>query len=1279
MKKLLIIGVFFAQTITAQNIDNSITLKWRDNIIFDKTTDGLSFEGASVDSHLFPVYNSVLPYNGQNIDGYKLSNIQTEEIPSALLSKMKDLEVIGSEFIVKAQINYARKEPFVKVTVFPIRKSLSTGKYERLTSFSLLSSMQKSANVIKSSSSRTYKSTSVLHSGTWVKIKIQKTGIYKLTYAQIKALGINDPANLRIYGNGGSKLSLQNKDARPDDLNEMAIQFITGNDGIFNDGDYVIFYAQGTTVWSYDIDNKAFTHKQNPFSAESYYFLTSDLGKGKTIETQNPSSAAITDYVTSFDNFDCHELNTKNLIESGAQWFGEEFSSTLSSTNVTFSFPTYTAGATGKIYYNVASRSNYKASFKVSYNNNVISTSTLGTISYANTEGTYAQTLETYSNITPTSGNISLSITYQRGSDPYATGWLDYVGINIRQPLQMQTSQLTFRDIQSVGTGKTAHFSIANANASTEIWDVTDISTPVKINASLNGSTLSFSASSAELKEYVAFNSNGDLLTPIISGDGTGVVDNQNLHGLSNPDFIIITHKNFKASAEKLAEFKRTHDNLNTIVVTNEQIYNEFSSGKPDVAALRDFVKMFYDRATSEAEIPKYLLLMGDGSYNNFSTDANNPNYVLTYQSNNSTDETGSYVTDDFFGLLDDNEGEIDGKLKGLLDIGIGRFPVQTATAADSMVSKVKRYATASNMGSWRNQISFLVDDDELGSNEFTIDADGIAETVRTQRPDFNVEKLYLDAFQQVTSSTGQSYPDVDKAFEARIRKGVLIMNYVGHSGILGLSSENVVSTNKIAAYDNYSLLPLFITASCQFSRWDGISISGSTFSDKTSAGELTFLNTKGGAIALYSATRNVFESGNIPLVKNFYSSAFELDKNGEEHRLGDLIRLSKNSQGNDVNTFKFTLLGDPSLKLAYPRITNIATDSINGVYITENADTAKALNHMRICGHVNDASGNLDKTFNGTVFISIFDKVIQRKTLSNEGSTVMSFNAQENVIYRGKATVNNGRFSFSFIVPKDINYSVGPGKISYYAENGTVDRSGYSSQINIGGLSTNALNDTKGPEINLYLNSKNFANGAVVNTSPTIYACINDENGINTSGNGVGHDLTAIFDDDINTKLTLNDFYENEQDSYSKGSLTYPLSNLKEGSHTLKVKAWDVANNSSESEINFVVAESGELILKHVLNYPNPFTTNTSFYFNHNKANQSLDVQIQIFTVSGKLVKSIQTTITPSGFLSDPILWDGRDDFGDRIGKGVYIYRLKVKDSEGNSAEKFEKLVILH
>ncbi|HWY99070.1 MAG TPA: type IX secretion system sortase PorU, partial [Bacteroidia bacterium] len=590
----------------------------------------------------------------------------------------------------------------------------------------------------------------------------------------------------------------------------------------------------------------------------------------------------------------------------------------------------------------------------------------------------------------------------------------------------------------------------------------------------------------------------------------------------------------------------------------------------------------------------------------------------------------------------------------------------EPATLSTSCCNPQAQY----NMGNWRNQVCFIAHD---GDGDIHLDeADQLADTVVKDYPNLNVNKIYLDAYQMIQTPGGPRYPDVNAAIDNQMNQGLLIINFTGHGGQLGLAVSRVLTFDDIYSWTNINKLSLFFTASCEFARYDDPA--------QISAGELCLQTANGGNIALMTTVRDVYSGGNFNLNLNFYDNIYSRLPDSTLPRLGDLFSIAKNLTGPIVNSRMFALLGDPAVRLNYPK-NKVITTAINSVPLVPGKfDTLKALAKVTVTGYVADPSGNMMSGFNGVLYPTVFDKPTYEFTLNNLGgssSPIRQFKLQKNVVYKGRVTVTNGKFSFAFVVPKDIQYNYGFGKISYYAQNGTQDATGNYDSIIVGGSSP-AILSTKGPQVKLFMNDSNFAYGGMTNENPQLFAQLYDSNGINTAGSSIGHDITAVLDNNTQNTIDLNQYYQPALNSYQKGTVTYPFSSLPAGTHTLSLRVWNVYNNTTQASTEFVVEPKANLQLQHVLNYPNPFTTNTQFYFELNEVCDLLDVQIQVFTVSGKLVKNIITQVKSDSFRSQPIDWNGRDDFGDKLANGVYIYHVKIRTSEGTTTDSYQKLVIL-
>ena len=1245
--------------------------------------DFLSFDGAifsdTTDLPLYFVLQDVIKNN--LVPELMLTNTVFEELPNADLQVInKSFDQIPGDINIISGISYQNRKPLLKISFVPLRKNKITGKIERLVSFNFNFSYNNSIVLKELKKSRTYASHSVLESGDWYKVFIYKTGIHVITYNDLVTLGINpaniDPRNVRVYGNGGTMLPEDNLKFRYDDLKENAVYVRGESDGVFNTDDYIIFYAKGPESWTYDNSKNVFNHKINKYTNKSSYFITTSLGSGKRVASVASSSLPADYTVTSFNDYQFHENDSLNLIKSGREFYGEVFDLTTSRT-FSFSFPNVKAGSSIFLKTGLLARSiAYSTTYKVYANNTKVQDMLMSAASPVYTS-TYAYSKVTETTISPSS-SLDIRIDYNKGVNSSAIGWLDYIELNAERDLSFVTGQMAFRSSESVGKG-VSEFILGNASSGIAIWDVTDFTEPKSIIATANGSSLTYKMNTDTLREFIAFDGSG--FYPVTC---SGRVSNQDLHGLGQYNMIIISYPDFVGEANRIADMHRNDDGMTVLITTPQPIYNEFSSGNQDVTAIKDFVKMFYDRAGSDVNNqPKFLMLFGDASYDMQNRVANNTNLIPTYQTENSIDPSSSFLTDDYFGFLDDLES---GAFNNLLDIAIGRITAKDIDEAKVVVDKILNYKakydlasgssascsdfsnTISNLADWRNVICFVSDDADYAGEDFMGQSESIARYVDTTYNNFNIDKIYMDAYTQVSTPGGQRYPDATEAVNKRVTKGALIVNYIGHGGEVGWAHETLIGVSDINSWNNKNNTPLFVTATCEFSRFDDPA--------RTSAGEYVLLNPEGGGVSLFTTTRLAYAGSNYSLNLAFYREIFKKTA-GKYPYLGDAVKASKNALGCASAISNFALLGDPALKLAYPEF-NVVTSTINNHPLAGLSDTLKALEKISIKGYVTDNNGIKLTSYQGIIVPTVFDKAIQVISNGNDGGSPQAFNLQKNIIYKGKASVVNGDFSFSFVVPKDIAYKYGKGRISYYSQNGVTDANGFYENFIIGGTSGKDITDNTGPVLKLFMNDNRFVTGGITNRNPVLLAYLNDSAGVNTIGSGIGHDIAAVLDNNTDKTYVLNDYYESDLNTYQSGVVRYPFSDLDYGEHKLFLKAWDVYNNSSETEIDFVVAETADLALDHVLNYPNPFTTYTEFWFEHNQPCCDLEVLIQIFTVSGKLIKTINTVVETEGFRAEPIPWDGKDDFGDPIGKGVYVYMLKVKGNTGTVAQKIEKLVIL-
>jgi hypothetical protein len=1120
-------------------------------------------------------------------------------------------------------------------------------------------------NICAQNSKDSYSSTSKLSEGLWFKIAVTSDGIYRIDYSKLKQLGLENPSNPRIFGNNSGQLSYYNDAPKPDDLKELSILTYTGSDGIFNEGDYLLFFAKGTGRWIYNESTNSFDYLHHNYSDTAFYFLTSGPAPGKKVVASIEPDQPANYYSSSSDALFIHEQDMVNLIQSGREWFQE-----ISTIHINPGFTELLTSENIKYNIRVAARASVPTIFRL-YDGNLLEKSIqVDGVNLYDYTGTYAQITDSAGSFQPSSSSPEYDLTFYNNGETGSHGWLDWITLQGRRSNSFSGSEMQYIDSKSVAPGRITGFTIRSTNSNAIIWDITDPLNVKQIQYTSDGTNISFKSATDTLKTFIAFTTD-NAIVPLIK---PSAVANQDLHASSSADMIIITHPLFKAYAEKLADIHLKNDGLISQIVTTEQIYNEFSGGIPDIVAIRNFLRMKYTKQLASTHPLKYLLLLGDGSYENKTPPPNNPNFIPTYQSQNSNIIVSSFTSDDFYGLLNDGDGEAD----GTLDIGIGRLPVSDTIQAGIVLSKIKRYLDPVNMGDWKNVICLTADDED--GNTHMIDAEGLATVLDDSVPAYNIDKIYLDAFPQTTTVNGQSYPEVNRAITDRINSGCLIFNYTGHGNESGLAAERVVTTEDINSWNNGGKLPLFVTATCEFSRFDNIDINLATkqMTGKISGGELVLLNKNGGGIALMSTTRVVYSAPNYDLNRNILSCAFNRDESGNPLRLGDIIKIAKNNSGSGPNKRNFTLLGDPALKLAYPYYGKVITDSVNNVSVYDKIDSLKALSLITISGHIEDPLGNRLNTFNGVVSPLVYDKPSKIKTLANDGGQSMTFNLRNNILFSGKTIAKNGRFKFTFIVPRDIDYSFGTGKISYYADDGSKDMNGSFDSIIVGGFYKTLVTDNEGPDIKLYMNDTLFKNGGLTDSNPMLLAVLYDQGGINTTGSGIGHDLTAYLDDESNKSFVLNSYFEDDFDNYMKGKIKYNLTGLSEGSHTITVKAWDNFNNSSEKTISFEVVTGGKFVIRNLLNYPNPFTSQTNISLEHNRPDNELDVTVNIYTIDGRIIKIIKAKAEPTGYTLPPMVWDGNDEGGRKVGRGMYPYSVTVITGKGEMARVSGRMIIL-
>lgn len=1095
-----------------------------------------------------------------------------------------------------------------------------------------------------------YASESVLNSGKWVKMQVAEDGIYKLTAADLKKMGFSNLDKVAVYGYGGWPLDEDFSTTYIDDVPEVAV---------WRSADYLLFYGKGPRKWEYSSSDKSFIHTNNPYSNYGYYFVTEKETAGRTME-KAASAAGATLQVTTFDDYVLHEEELVSVNSSGRELYGESFTSTLSR-DFTISVPGITNDE-GKATLSFISRGNGTITMNVD-GNALIS----GSVSVPSDEYEVARELYRERAWMADKGEtVKVNIGYS--TTGHKNVHLNYFRLQMKRQLKVYDNYTFFRSLSA--RGNASRFVIQGADASTLVFDVTDGVNPQQMETSLNGTELSFSIpASASLREFVVVKPS-QIKAPVTVGE----VANQNLHALPQQDMIIIAQPNFTTQAERLAEAHRTKDNLTVRVVTPESIYNEFSSGTPDATAYRRFMKMFYDRQTSEADAPKYLLLFGDGSFDNRKLTSawksvDMSNMLLTYQTENSL-SSQSYVIDDYFGFLDDADNKKSLQNKKLC-LGIGRFPIRTVEQATQMVDKVISYMENKNTGSWKNNLCFMADD---GSNtdgfmtEHMEFADQLAGYVESEHPEFLVNKLYYDAYKK--DMTAGTYPDVRSGLQKLLKDGLLLFNYTGHGGTTALSDEKVLTQTDINQF-TYTHLPVWVTATCDFTRFDDLN---------TSAGEDVFLNKSSGGIALFTTVRVAYSRPNFPINDNVIRNLFERN-NGRRRTLGEVMQATKNTLSS-VYKLGFCLIGDPAVKMAYPEF-GMKVTTVNGQSVDGNSISFKALEKITVEGEVLDVSGQLVTDFTGIVNPTVKDSKVTVTCLKNsnkDDSPAFTFTDYPNTIFIGNDSVRNGKFSFTFTVPKDISYSNLQGKMNLYAvdtESGNEAQGNFDNFI-VGGTSDTAETDTIGPEIRaLYLNDTTFVDGGQVNTTPYFVAELWDKSGVNITGSSVGHDMMLVIDESTVLSYNLNSYYELLPGEDGTGIVKFPIPALEPGKHTAEFWVWDILNNSTVRTFTFEVVEGLKPFLFDVIATPGIAREQVTFHLMHNRPESRMRVGIMVYDLAGRQLWKHEESGTSGLFENYTVSWDLTSG-GARMRPGVYIYRAAISTDNSKDATKARKFIIL-
>ena len=1089
-----------------------------------------------------------------------------------------------------------------------------------------------------------YAERSVLADGHWVKIRVSESGVCRMSFSELRSAGL-EPSQVRVFGYGGAQKEQDFSKRNIDDLPQVPV---------YVGEDYILFYVQGPISWTYN--GSRFAHTRNTYSDFGYYLLSDDAGAMLPFPEAEAVSGSPTD-VTYYSYYQVQDKDSVNLIDrtgvsgGGRTFYGEQFAAGQTRT-FTFSTP-YANGDNSSVYIDMAANAATTSTVKAQLNNTSSKSIYISSIPDHYTFGV-AGTISMNGASEEQNQRVTMQFVNSNAS---ALAWLNYIEITTPSELVMTGSYMGIRSLVNRNTTNPVRFLLRNTTASTQIWDVTDLAAIQRMPTTMVDDQLAWVGTQADgVHEYIAVNTDG---TKFVQAEVVGEVKNQNLHALSNIDYIIICPEGYEDVSEDLAKAHEAKQAITYAIVTDQQVYTEFSSGTPDATAYRWLMKMLYDRAKNGiGQQPRWLLLMGHGTFDNRKLLRNSgTSLLLTYQSKNSVNEIKAYATDDYFAYLDDNEGAID--TQGRMDIGVGRLPVESLDEARTTVDKLIQYIRNEQTGKWKNQLVYLADDGENGTHTET--AEKSAELVRIKNPDFIVHKIFLDAYPQEVNASGESYPLAKNRVLNLLKNGVLFFDYSGHGGYNAITNESILNLKDIAGMTNKNQA-FWLFATCNFAQCDA---------GKRSAAETAVLNPKGGAIGILAATRTVYAPQNTNLNRSVCDTLFgHSDVFHYDMTLGEAILIGKNLLGSDENKLAYVLLGDPCMRLNYPTDYHVET-------LTE-MDTLNALSVQHVEGRIIDEDLNTVSDFNGKVDITIYDKMQSIPTRDNDNAggdqRVVAYNDYPNTIFSGATDVKDGLFNYTFMVPKDIRYNFGSGRIVYYAVTAdsleTAEAVGHFEQFIIGGTGSTVAIDTIGPEMEIYLNSPAFRNGDKTYATPRFFANLYDENGINTAGAGIGHDLMLIIDDDPKMIYSLNEYFTAANNSYQAGQVSYLMEELANGPHSLTFRAWDLLNNSTTKSLNFIVEAGLDPSIYNVTTYPNPVQQSGVVHLivNYDQPDELIETEIYLYNTAGQMVYSHKQDNPDAVSINLPSLG---------LNTGVYIYSVKIKSASSKYSTTSGKIIV--
>ncbi|GAB3810114.1 type IX secretion system sortase PorU [Spirosoma humi] len=1106
-----------------------------------------------------------------------------------------------------------------------------------------------------------------MRTGNWVKIGVTQSGVYRLSQSQLAqlnpAFATADPRRIRLYGNGGGMLPQPNASPRPVDLTENAIQVLGEADGHFDAGDALLFFGQSPHVIRYDSTVRRFTHQLNVYSDTTFYFLTVGDVPGLRIADKPVGTLTTASTVTTFTDYQFHELDLLKIpsVRSGREWLGEYM--TLDTTQtVSFDVAGIVPTVPLRVMASAVAGATSPTRFQLQVNGQVAGVMSMPVIDgYEYNYQALART-DTFQTTLPTAASsVRLALTFQKNGQSFAQGYLNFLSLQTQRELRQYDNPVWIRRLS---VGQTA---VRQATAGLRVWDVTNPFAPGNQLYTLSA-MLEAGWKMTRTSDYFLF-TDAQVLTPV----SLATVSNQDIRSQATPDLLIVTPAVWREQAERLAQYRREHDQLSVLIVTTQQAFNEFGSGQPDPTAIRDMARYFYQKQPTKF---RYLLLFGDATFNYRNIGGSvSPtqlaNMVPVYESRQSLHPVLSYSSDDYFGFMGADEGEWQEDTTGdyKLDIGIGRLPVKSVDEASTVVDKLIRYSSDPTLsGDWQTRIMLIADDGDYNIHQQ--DANQLANSVEKNAPAYRPQRVFLDDYPQENTSEGQKAPLVNQLIDQSIADGQLIINYSGHGGTLILADEQIVTLKDILSWKNRRL-PLFVTATCQFGRYDDPSI--------TSGAELALLSRTGGAVGLLTTTRPVYANTNLLLNQAFYNAVFK-PINGQMPRLGDVMQSTKNNSLSGAVNRNFALLGDPSMRLAYPQAKAVLT-RVNGKAVTDTRrDTLRALQTVELSGEIQQLEKRLS-SFSGLLRLTLYDKKATRTTLGSEAnSPKMTYQTFSNPIFTGQVPVQQGQFTVRFTMPKDINYTVGLGKLYLYAvqADSVLDAVGNYDSLFIGGSVLADTVDNQPPTVAMAVVG-GLADGdriRVAGPDITLRVGLADNRGINIARSGLGHELTAQLNDQ--PVVILNESYVATGTDGRQGEVVYTFRNVIPGTYTIRVKAWDINNNSAEGTLTIVVSARPGLEVTILRLNPNPVSSQTTLSAELNRSGEPLDWTSGIYDLTGRLVYQQTGQCTNCEANLAVGTWNGLTKTGEPLANGLYIVRCQVRSAvDGTVANATCRLVL--